>query len=211
MRRTLSLALAGVALIASVAACDSGKKGTSSSSSAAPTGGSNTSASSGQGAGTATVKVANDSVKLTVTCTKTAKQTQATGNENSDAVTLTVQGTPVSAVLVRHAADGSTTIYQAIQGLRDDNGKALGKITVSADGDTYSGTGTFVLTKIDAKGKRVKLKADTTVAGTFQLACSQGYAAVPTPSAAPTTKSSGASSTKGSTKASTSASTSKSG
>ncbi|UQX89105.1 hypothetical protein M6D93_03660 [Jatrophihabitans telluris] len=196
MRRALSYTAAGVAMIASLAACDSGKKGSSSSST--PPSGAGTSGSSGvsgKGAGTAILKVGSTSTNFAVTCTQTQLATQATGNEGADAVTLTVKGTPISAVLVTHGKDGTTTIFQAIANLRDDNGKALGKINVSVAGDKYSGTGTFVLTKIDSKGKRVKLTDHTSQTGSFTLTCASGYAPVPTASSRPSSSSAKPSST----------------
>ena len=188
MSRTVRCAAAGAVLAASVGAltaCDSGTKATTPA--PGPSGSASAGASTGtKGAGTATVTIASTAKKFSITCTRTGNTVQAAGNEGNDAVTLTVAGTPLSAVLVTHGVDGSTTIYQAIAGLHDDGGKAVGAVSVSADADKYSGSGTFVLSKIDAKGKRVKLTSATSAAGTFDLSCAGGYAAVPTASASAT-------------------------
>lgn len=129
-----------------------------------------------RGGGTATVTVAAMKTTFDVRCVRSGKATQATGNEGSNATTLTVAGTPISAVLVSHGTDGSTSIYQAIAGLRDDAGKPVGQLTVAVNGDSYSGTGVFVLTRIDRSGKRVASSGQSSAAGSFQLTCS-GYGA----------------------------------
>jgi hypothetical protein len=131
-----------------------------------------------RGSGTATVTVASARTVFDVRCVRSGKVTQATGNEGSNATTLTVAGSPISAVLVSHGPDGSTSIYQAIAGLRDDAGKPVGQMTVAVNGDSYSGTGVFVLTKIDRSGKRVASTGQPAQTGSFQLTCS-GYG-VPT-------------------------------
>ena len=131
------------------------------------------------GAGTANIEVGSLAKRFDVTCIRGGSATQATGNEGSDALTLTVVGTPI-AVFVSHGADGSTTIYQAIPGLHDDSGKASAAVSVTANGDSYQGTATFVLTRIDPKGSRVpSATASDTSHGTFELDCSHGYASPP--------------------------------
>jgi hypothetical protein len=192
MSRVIGCVAAGIVLTAALTGCGSDKKGaTNPTSGPTPTAngsGSNSASSTGvKGSGKVTMTVGTARRNFTVTCTRTATTTQATGNEGSDALTLTVKGTPVAAVLVTHGKDGSTTIYQAIDGLRDDNGKAVGKVSVTTDSDKYTGTGTFVLTKIDNKGKRARLTSNTSQVGQFQLTCGNGYAAVPTPSIKPST------------------------
>lgn len=183
MPRTLGCLAAGLAMLAALAACDSGKKGAASAS--APGGTAGVTASSEKGSGTAAIKVGSTQKTFAVTCVQSARATQATGNDGTNAVTLTVKGTPISVVVVNHDATGATTIYQAISGLRDDSGKAVGAVSVSGSGNAYSGTGTFVLTKLDSKGKRVKLTSGSTTPGTFQLSCTQGFAAPPTVSPVP--------------------------
>jgi hypothetical protein len=178
MPRIIRHTAAGVAVVLALTACDSSKsKGQQDSST--PTGSASSASAGIKGAGTASLTVGAKKINLAVTCTQSDKATQATGNEGTNAVTLTVKGTPVSAVLVAHGTDGSTSIFQAIAGLRDDSGKVVGKISISANGDSYSGTGTFVLTKIDRKGKRIKLTKGTSQTGKFELACTGGYAPAP--------------------------------
>jgi hypothetical protein len=178
MSRTIGRAAAGLVLVAALAACHSGKSGAPASSAS----GSAAASSVATGSGTATVKVGATNRKFNVTCTRSVRATQATGNEGADAVTLTVAGTPLSVVLVSHDGTGATTIYQAIAGLVDDAGKKVGAVSVTGSANTFNGTGTFVLTKLDRSGKRVKLVAGSSQPGTFQLACSGGFAAAPTPS-----------------------------
>ncbi|MDQ1717827.1 MAG: hypothetical protein QOE89_1780 [Pseudonocardiales bacterium] len=173
--------IAAVAVIAaSVSGC--GSKGTSPT--PAPDLSGLATSSAAKGSGTATVNVAGTKTAFRVTCTASGRATQAVGNEGTNAVTLTVRGTPVSAVLVTHGKDGSTSIYQSINGIRDETGKAVGKLTVTANGDKYAGTGTFVLMKYDAKGRALKSKGTSSAAGSFEVTCN-GYAPVATASASP--------------------------
>ena len=188
-RNPSSVPAVGIAAIAATAAC---LAGCSAKHQPAPAASSTTAKSGGMatvsGAGTANVMVGSLSKKFDVTCIRGGTATQATGNEGSDALTLTVVGNPI-AVLVSHGADGSTTIYQAIPGLHDDSGKASAAVSVTANGDNYQGTATFVLTRIDPKGSRVRsASASDTSHGTFELDCSHGYASPPratVPSKAP--------------------------
>jgi hypothetical protein len=166
---------AAIALIASLAACDSGKDSHDPGPSLAP------SSSTPSGSGTATVTVGTHQQTFDVMCTQNGVNRQGIASAGSSDITLTVQGNPRAAVLVTHGSDGSTTIYQALPGLRDDAGRQVGKLTVSSSGKSYSGTGTFVLTKIDPHGKRVRLTSDSTVTGTFTLSCPNGYADLPVP------------------------------
>jgi hypothetical protein len=171
-------AAVGIALVATLAACDS-RHGAGTSPSSASSG------PAKNGSGTATLAVGSQRHSFEVVCARTAAGTQGIASSGSDDVTLTVEGATRAAVLVSHGSDGSTTIYQALPGLRDDAGRPVGKLSVSGGRGHYSGSGTFVLTKIDAQGKRVKLTSDTAVAGNFTLSCPNGLAALPVPSAAP--------------------------
>jgi hypothetical protein len=138
------------------------------------------------GSGQATVTVAAATTRFDVSCTRNAQITQAIGNEGSNALTLTVKSSTPAAVLVNHAADGSTSIYQAIAGLRDDAAAAVGALAIATKGDVYTGTGVFVVTRIDAQGKRVKLSAAAGhVKGGFILTCDAGYAPPPIATASP--------------------------
>jgi hypothetical protein len=180
MSRIVRYIAAVCVIAASVSAC--GSKGKSPT--PAPDLSGLATSSAAKGSGTATVTVAGTKTAFRATCTASDRATQAVGNEGTNAVTLTVKGTPVSAVLVTHGKDGSTSIYQAINGIRDETGKAVGRLTVTANGDKYAGTGTFVLVKYDAKGRPVKSKGTSSAAGSFEVTCN-GYAPAPTASATP--------------------------
>jgi hypothetical protein len=172
--------IAAVALVAaSVSAC--GSKGKSPT--PAPDLSGLATSSAAKGSGTATITVAGTKTAFTVTCTASDRATQVIGNEGTNAVTITVRGTPVSAILVRHDK-GGTSIYQAINGIRDEAGKAVGRLTVSTSGDRYVGTGTFVLVRYDAKGRPAKAKGTSSAAGSFQATCN-GYAPAPKASVSP--------------------------
>lgn len=189
MWRPVCAVAASVLLAVPVAGCSTKHHhGTSAGSAAASRSGTAGTAAPG-GDGTASITVGTLSKKFDVTCTRGGTTTQATGNEGSDELSLTVVGSPV-AVLVSHGADGSTTIFQAIPGLHDDSGKASASVSVTPDGDSYKGTATFVLTRIDSKGSRAHSAGGNTSSGTFDLECTNGYASQPavarTPSGTPT-------------------------
>lgn len=142
------------------------------------------SSAASDGDGTASVSVGAVSKNFDVTCTRNGTTIQATGNDGADELSLTVGGSPM-AVLVSHGADGSTTIYQAIPGLRDDSGKASASVSVTPNGDSYKGTATFVLTRIDSKGSRSRSATGNTDSGTFEVQCTNGYLSPPASSSAP--------------------------
>lgn len=174
---TLAAAIAG---LLAIAGCGSSGSSTPSPSAAPST------STSVLGSGQATISVAAATTRFDVSCTRNARITQAIGNEGLNALTLTVKSSTPAAVLVSHASDGSTSIYQAIAGLRDDAGAAVGALAVDIKGDVYTGTGVFVVTKIDGQGKRVKLSAAAGhVKGGFTLTCGAGYAAPPIATASP--------------------------
>ncbi len=175
---------AGIVLIAALAACDSSKKaapapsatGSASAASSATAPASGASGSGALGSATAQLTLGTQTRSFGVTCARSNTLTQATGNDGTSALTLTVAGAAKSAVVVSKGSDGSTTIYQAIAGLRDDTGKAVGSLTVTAASDTLTGKGTFVLTKIDKAGARVRLSAAaSSSSGSFRLTCGGGY------------------------------------
>jgi hypothetical protein len=133
---------------------------------------------------------------VSVACIRNGTAINASGVTNGYSANVTVQGTHNSqAVVVQTASSGQRTIAQAINGLRDSTGKAVGNLTVTTNGDTYSGDGTFVLTVLDPTGKAVKSNAAQTATGAFALDCSNGYASPPTTTSTSSTTTTGPSTT----------------
>jgi hypothetical protein len=125
---------------------------------------------------------------VSVACIRHGDAINASGVKNGYSANVTVQGANNSfAVVVQTTPAGQRTIAQAINGLRDSTGKAVGKLTVTTNGDKYSGDGTFVLTVLDPAGKAVKTNAAQTATGAFALDCSNGYASPPTTSSTSST------------------------
>jgi hypothetical protein len=125
---------------------------------------------------------------VSVACIRHGGAINASGVKNGYSANVTVQGANDSfAVVVQTTPTGQRTIAQAINGLRDSTGKSVGKLTVTTNGDKYSGDGTFVLTVLDPTGKAVKTNAAQTATGAFALDCSNGYASPPTTSSTTST------------------------
>lgn len=125
-----------------------------------------------------------------VACIRRGTTINAEGATSGYSANVSVQGQGNSqAVVVQTSSAGGRTIAQAINGLRDTAGKAVGKLTVTTKGDKYSGDGTFVITVLDGKGKAVKPNGAQTEAGAFALDCSNGYSSPPTTSSTSTTRS----------------------
>jgi hypothetical protein len=125
---------------------------------------------------------------VSVACIRRGNAINASGVTNGYSANVTVQGANDSfAVVVQTNSAGQRTIAQAINGLRDSTGKSVGKLTVTTNGDKYSGDGTFVLTVLDPTGKAVKSDAAQTATGAFTLDCSNGYSSPPTTSSTSST------------------------
>jgi hypothetical protein len=125
---------------------------------------------------------------VSVACIRRGNAINASGVTNGYSANVTLQGANNSyATVVQTSSAGQRTIAEAINGLRDSTGKIVGKLTVTTNGDKYSGDGTFVLTVLDPAGKAVKSNAAQTATGTFALDCSNGYASPPTTSSTSTT------------------------
>ncbi|SDI87739.1 hypothetical protein SAMN05444157_0595 [Frankineae bacterium MT45] len=134
-----------------------------------------TASASQPGAGTATITLDGAEHTFDVKCARSASSTQASGSSGPYALTITMIGSPQAAVLVETMSGGSRIISQAINDLRDESGKAVGAISIKADGNRYTGTGTFVHTTIDASGKRVATTGSTVTSGTFVVNCGTGF------------------------------------
>jgi hypothetical protein len=128
---------------------------------------------------------------VSVACIRRGNAINASGVTNGYSANVTVQGSNNSfAVVVQTTSAGQRTIAQAVNGLRDSTGKTVGKLTVTTNGDKFSGDGTFVLTVLDPAGKAVKSNAAQTATGSFALDCSNGYASPPTTSSTSSTSTS---------------------
>jgi hypothetical protein len=173
MKRFIGYASVCVGLAFTVSACTSSK---SHAPHAARSG-----AGVGAGAGTLMMKLDGSERTLPVTCSKIDDSASATGTAGNFSASVTMLGKSQTAVFVEAKDGGGRLISQAINGLRDDSGKPVGKLGIDAKGDEYTGTGTFVHTTINKAGKRVRTDGAATSAGSFTLDCSGGYAAVPTP------------------------------
>ncbi|SOD70900.1 hypothetical protein SAMN05892883_0531 [Jatrophihabitans sp. GAS493] len=135
------------------------------------------------GAGTATITLDGSERTFEVQCEQRESSVHASGSAGPYALTVTMVGSPQSAVLVQTMSDGSRVISQAINDMRDEAGKAVGRISVNASGNEYTGTGTFVHTTIDSAGKRVETTGSKVSSGTFAVNCSKGFS-TPVPTAA---------------------------
>jgi len=119
---------------------------------------------------------------LTPHCTRVGKETYATAQRGSDSVTMIVTGKTISAALSVRSTDGSLQIYQAAPGLRGSSGNLVRPLRVREAGNTYTGSGSFALTKINKHGIDEKLTSGVNFPGNFNLSCSHGYSSVAPPS-----------------------------
>jgi len=125
------------------------------------------------GGGTLRLTLGTEGYQLEVVCQRRGSVTTVSGSGSSGlAADLTIQGPNTSsAAIVATASSGMRTIWQAINGLRDDAGRAVGALKVTSSGTTYSGQGTFVITTLDRKGAEIKSTGADSEAGSFSLQC----------------------------------------
>lgn len=138
--------------------------------------------------GTGKLKVVIDGVvnkTYEAICRKNGDVVSASGGLDGANADVVVAGDNLAAVYSMVSAKGVTAIYQARNGLLDNDGKVAGKVTVTKEGDKYSGRGTFVILKIDASAKPVDIKDTNTVDGTFSLTCGDFAASTAAPAVDP--------------------------
>jgi hypothetical protein len=121
--------------------------------------------------GRATVVIAGHTNEFAVVCTDTKNVIRASGDRGVSSATLVTTGPVLSVVLTTRAKAGGSTSWQAVNGLKNGDGKVVGAVKVAATKKgRYTGTGTFVSVELDRKGAKVDQKVDT-LPGSFTLSC----------------------------------------
>lgn len=124
-------------------------------------------------AGEITIRITGqDEARFEVNCTRTGDELTVDGESGTASVNMVLAGGSPSAVYTMSTKDG-TTIFQARRGLKDSAGASVGRLEVGTEGGTYSGTGVFVLTKMDAAGVDATPAAGNSRPGRFTLTCGE--------------------------------------